>query len=68
MHVTIKAPHEAMPQLSNFWGRYFSEIPTCTNPGCCRVAVAVDPFFPYLDDLNRCEMHVAEEESVGSVS
>lgn len=44
-------------KLSGFWAGIFQEIPTCTNRDCGEVAIEVDPFFPYLDDYNRCEGH-----------
>lgn len=70
MAVTIKAPEQAQPELSSFWARYFSETPTCTCEACGEVAVEVDPFFPYLDDFNRCASHRIEsdDEASGSVS
>ena len=67
---TIKAPEQARTELSSFWARYFSEIPTCTCQSCGEVAIEVDPYFPYLDDFNRCAQHRIEEaaEVAGSVS
>ena len=63
MSVTIKAPERASLQLSRFWSQYFSETPTCTCGTCDEVAIEVDPYFPYLDDFNRCIAHRLEEES-----
>jgi hypothetical protein len=58
MDRTISAPiASADRDLGQFWGRYFVEIPTCTHRGCARIAQDVDPFFPYLDDRNRCPVH-----------
>jgi hypothetical protein len=58
MDRTISAPHgRAQQDLGQFWGRYFSEIPVCTHVDCDRVALEIDPFFPYLDDRNRCDQH-----------
>ncbi len=54
---TLKAPVQNRVELGMFWSRYFKEIPTCTSEGCAEVAVEVDPFFPYLDDRNRCQGH-----------
>lgn len=71
MSMTIKAPEQARPVLGSFWSQYFSETPTCTCESCGEVAIEVDPYFPYLDDLNRCAVHRLEEEAsedFGSVS
>jgi hypothetical protein len=60
----ISAPHgiaSAEQDLGNFWGRYFAEVPTCTHDDCARIAHEVDPFFPYLDDRNRCHEHRLNE-------
>jgi len=57
MESTIKAPPALENQLGEFWQRYFQEIPTCSCEACAEVAVEVDPYFPYLDDLNRCAQH-----------
>lgn len=57
MESTIKAPPAQQQDLGKFWQRYFAEIPTCSCDACAEVAVEVDPFFPYLDDLNRCRDH-----------
>lgn len=57
MESTIKAPPTLRNQLGEFWQRYFTEIPTCSCEACTEVAVEVDPYFPYLDDLNRCRDH-----------
>ncbi len=57
MIITIKAPAGAQQRLGEFWERYFAETPTCSSTECSRIAAEVDPFFPYLDDLNRCEQH-----------
>ena len=55
----------AEQELGSFWGRYFAEIPTCSHEDCSRIAHDVDPFFPYLDDRNRCHQHrdIGEESS-----
>jgi len=55
--MTIKAPHHHNGLLGNFWAKYFPEVPLCTSEGCAEIASDVDPFFPYLDDLNRCPRH-----------
>lgn len=70
MSTTIKAPDGARLELSSFWSRYFSETPTCTCGACDEVAIEVDPFFPYLDDFNRCFLHRGAEpaEASGSLS
>ena len=71
MPETIKAPERAHLRLSSFWAQYFSETPTCTCGACGEVAIEVDPYFPYLDDFNRCIVHREEEEEEpgsGSVS
>lgn len=67
---TLKAPEGARLELSDFWARYFAETPTCTCGPCAEVAIEVDPFFPYLDDFNRCILHRWEEvpEASGSLS
>jgi hypothetical protein len=67
---TIKAPEQAAMELSRFWAQYFSETPTCTCEACGEVAMEVDPYFPYLDDFNRCSAHRLEEsdEASGSLS
>jgi hypothetical protein len=57
MQITLKAPAAPESALGQFWRRYFEEIPTCTCGPCARVAVEVDPYFPYLDDFNRCQDH-----------
>ena len=66
----IKAPQAAQLQLSHFWAQYFAEIPVCTCEACGEVAIEVDPFFPYLDDRNRCTSHRLEDsyEASGSLS
>lgn len=70
MSATIKAPEQAQPALDSFWARYFSETPMCTREACGEVAIEVDPFFPYLDDFNRCARHRQEFEGgpAGSLS
>lgn len=58
MDRTISAPHgQAQQDLGQFWGRYFTEIPVCSHEQCARIALEIDPFFPYLDDRNRCDQH-----------
>jgi len=58
MDSTISAPIGSADQdRGQFWGRYFAEIPTCAHRDCARIAQDVDPFFPYLDDRNRCPVH-----------
>lgn len=71
MNQILKAPENADGHLARFWSHYFSETPTCTSSGCEDVAVEVDPFFPYLDDLNRCFHHRVKMEQAkyaGSLS
>lgn len=68
MSATIKAPQQAQPDLSTFWAHYFSETPTCTCEACGEVAIEVDPYFPYLDDFNRCPSHRMELEGEASGS
>jgi hypothetical protein len=64
MDQIISAPIGSVEgDLGQYWGRYFAEIPTCTHPDCERIAHEVDPFFPYLDDHNRCRQHRADEPS-----
>jgi hypothetical protein len=61
MDRTISAPNvREQNDLGQFWGRYFAEIPVCTHEDCERIAHEVDPFFPYLDDRNRCDQHRLE--------
>ncbi len=58
MDQIMSAPQgHAQQDLGQFWGRYFTEIPVCTHEHCERIALDVDPFFPYLDDHNRCDQH-----------
>lgn len=59
----ISAPfglESAEQDLGQFWGKYFAEIPMCSHEDCGRIAQNVDPFFPYLDDRNRCHEHADE--------
>jgi hypothetical protein len=64
----ISAPSGSVDHdLGQFWGRYFAEIPTCTHEDCERIAHEVDPFFPYLDDHNRCHQHRTEVPSIALV-
>jgi len=63
--LTIKAPPQEPIQLTAYWEQYFVETPMCSCEACCHVAVEVDPFFPYLDDLNRCDAHRVAEEVPG---
>lgn len=66
--LTLRAPEMAINRLTRFWAAYFREIPVCTTQDCCQVAIEVDPFFPYLDDYNRCEKHrVTEKYSTGGM-
>ncbi len=65
MDLTLKAPEKAITRLESFWAAYFKETPVCTNRDCSQVAIEVDPFFPYLDDLNRCERHRVTEHLIG---
>ncbi len=60
MDKTIKAEISGSDALARFWAQYFMETPVCTHPDCGTVAHVVDSFFPYLDDLNRCENHPSE--------
>lgn len=32
--------------------------PCCSVPGCLHNALEIDPFYPYLDDSNRCAQHL----------
>jgi len=57
MSKTIKAVVTGTEALTRFWRQYFPEVPVCSLPECGGVAVEVDSYFPYLDDLNRCEDH-----------
>jgi hypothetical protein len=57
MSKTIKALVQGKEDLTRFWQQYFPETPVCSLPECGSVACEVDSFFPYLDDLNRCENH-----------
>ena len=57
MEKTIKTDIKGVEALTVFWGQYFPEVPVCSHPNCGRVAAEVDAFFPYIDDLNRCEAH-----------
>jgi hypothetical protein len=71
MELTIKAPAGPRGLLGEFWARYFPEVPTCTSGDCAEIATEVDPFFPYLDDLNRCSHHPTLgtlEPAIGSLS
>lgn len=68
MDLTIRAPLQEDFRLVSFWAGYFAETPHCTCPDCGNVAVEVDPFFPYLDDLNRCEAHSEALYEVGCLS
>jgi len=61
MHaVTFNAPKGAEENLTHYWSAYFREIPTCAHDDCHEVAREVDPYFPYIDDLNRCMKHIAQ--------
>ena len=64
MATTFKAPTENISHLGAFWANYFRETPVCSDKGCGDVAVEVDPFFPYLDDYNRCKHHRSGWEKV----
>ena len=55
MEWNITAQVSGPDRLARFWGQYFAETPLCAV--CGAVAREVDPFFPYLDDLNRCPGH-----------
>jgi hypothetical protein len=58
MERIMRAPNgQPQQELGHFWGRYFVEIPLCAHEGCDRIAQEVDPYFPYLDDHNRCDQH-----------
>ncbi|MDH4246518.1 MAG: hypothetical protein OEW39_01725 [Deltaproteobacteria bacterium] len=59
MDITLRAPGKETVSLANFWEQYFKETPMCSHEGCLNVAHEVDPFFPYLDDLNRCGEHTS---------
>ena len=58
MSYYVRVPHSGR-ELSHFriWQGCLPEAPTCTVPGCQSPARIVDPFFPYLDDHNRCIEH-----------
>lgn len=60
MEKTIKTHLRGSDDLARFWNQYFQETPVCSLPECSGVAAEVDSFFPYLDDLNRCESHPLE--------
>ena len=45
------------------WSGCLPERPQCAVPGCAHQAHIVDPFFPYLDDRNRCDRHGPHFES-----
>jgi hypothetical protein len=49
--------HEQETSTARIWQGCLPESPTCTHPGCQSPARTVDPFFPYLDDRNRCVEH-----------
>ena len=55
MEWNITAQVSGPDRLAQFWSQYFAETPLCVV--CGTVASEVDPFFPYLDDLNRCPGH-----------
>ena len=55
MEWNITAQVSGPDRLARFWSQYFAETPLCAV--CGTVASEVDPFFPYLDDLNRCPGH-----------
>ena len=55
MEWNITAQVSGPDRLTRFWSQYFAETPLCAV--CGTVAREVDPFFPYLDDLNRCPGH-----------
>ena len=63
MDLTLRAPIAASEDLTGFWADYFNEIPTCTCNECSEVAIEVDPYFPYLDDFNRCAGHILKGAS-----
>ena len=58
---TILAGTNDEEKLKSFWLEFFTELPTCREPGCQHIAMEVDAFFPYLDDNNRCQMHLSLE-------
>ena len=74
METILKAPSQpGTPwnegqSLSGFWQQYFKETPLCSREGCGNVALEVDPFFPYLDDRNRCGEHRGKGEHQPSLS
>ncbi len=60
MSRTIRAQAAGTDELARFWDQYFPETPVCSHPECGDIAREVDSFFPYLDDLNRCDSHPLE--------
>jgi len=60
---TILAGTTNEEKLTHFWQHYFSEIPKCSEPGCERLAMEVDTFFPYLDENNRCQLHLSLDKA-----
>ena len=70
MESLLSAPIQATESLVLFWSGYFQETPNCSVACCGAIALDVDPFFPYLDDLNRCHHHRSHPpaQSLGSVS
>lgn len=62
------APAAEQNQLKGHWAGIFEEIPVCTQPGCCKVAYEVDAMFPYLDDFNRCTVHLRREPNSSPVT
>ena len=58
----IKSPDSSPEDATRYWGQYYVETPMCNIAGCGRVAHEVDAFFPYIDDLNRCDEHPGQSE------
>lgn len=69
MDTFITAPTEEENQTVAYWALWYQEVPRCSEPGCQKVAVEVDTFFPYMDDNNRCWTHRhPDEEMLNSLS
>ena len=60
---TILAGTNNEEKLKSFWLQFFPELPKCKEPGCQHIAMEVDTFFPYLDDNNRCYLHLSLDKA-----